>query len=270
VAASNADLQAGRWLWDSGKLAVQRSYHHSYAGPALRSRQRCFWQVRVWDEHDQPSAWSEAASWEMGLLDERDWQAAWIAAGWEEAPHTSPPAPLLRREFRLRAQPVSARLYATSQGVYTAHLNGQRVSDWFLTPGWTAYQHRFQYQTYDVTALLPTGPNAVAAMLGDGWCRGYLGSAAAQLFRQPAGLAAAAARSLCRRQQECDRQRCQLAGRHWPDPGGGPLQRGTVRCPLRTARLGCTRLSRKRMEPSTCGRRRVPAWSPKRPPRAPD
>ena len=175
VAASDTDLQAGRWLWDSGKLAVQRSYHHSYAGPALRSRQRCCWQVRVWDEHDRPSAWSEAASWEMGLLDERDWQAAWIAAGWEEAPHTSPPAPLLRHEFRLRAQPVSARLYATSQGVYTTRLNGQRVSDWSLTPGWTAYQHRFQYQTYDVTALLQAGPNVVAALLGDGWYRGYLG-----------------------------------------------------------------------------------------------
>jgi alpha-L-rhamnosidase len=63
----------------------------------------------------------------------------------------------------------------TSHGLYELHLNGQRVGDQLFTPGWTSYRRRLQYQTYDVTSLLRPGENAVAAMLADGWYRGYLG-----------------------------------------------------------------------------------------------
>lgn len=66
-------------------------------------------------------------------------------------------------------------IYATSLGVYALRLNGQTVGDAVLTPGWTTYQHRIQYQTYDVTALLHDGENVLGALLGDGWYRGHLG-----------------------------------------------------------------------------------------------
>lgn len=175
VAASPDDLHQARYLWDTGKTAGSQNAHHAYAGPALVSRQRYWWQVRVWDEADGPSAWSVPAFWEMGLLAADDWQARWVTPDWDEDTSSSQPAPMLRREFQLKDAPASARLYVTSLGIYEARLNGQRVSDWCFTPGWTTYGHRIQYQTYDVTDLLAAGANAVAVMLGDGWYRGNLG-----------------------------------------------------------------------------------------------
>jgi alpha-L-rhamnosidase len=84
------------------------------------------------------------------------------------------PVRLLRKEIELRAKPVSARLYATALGLYEVSLNGGRVGDELLTPGWTSYRKRLAYQTWDVTARLRAGRNAVAAMLGTGWYKGDL------------------------------------------------------------------------------------------------
>src|ERR1051326_862788 len=109
----------------------------------------------------------------MGLLQPSEWTAAWI--GSSAADSSGGPAPLLRRAFHLRGAVTSARLYATSHGLYELYLNGERVGDWLFTPGWTSYNRRLQYQTYDVTALLRAGDNAIGAILGDGWYRGQLG-----------------------------------------------------------------------------------------------
>ena len=160
----------GAMLWDSGKVQSDESVHVAYAGPALHSGQRSYWRVRVWDGDDQPSEWSASAFWEMGLLDNSEWQADWITPDLQ-----NDASPLLRRSFALDGKVKTARIYATSLGVYELHLNGQRVGDGLLTPGWTSYKNRLQYQVYDVTELLQTGDNAIGAMLGDGWHRGYLG-----------------------------------------------------------------------------------------------
>lgn len=162
-------------LWDSGKVASDQSIHVPYAGAALQPSQRCYWQVRVWDENDSASEWSETAFWEMGLLDSANWQADWITPDWEEDGSWPQPAPLLRRSFSAASDVVTARIYVTSLGLYELRLNGQRAGDAVLTPGWTSYDHRLQYQTYDVTALVREGDNALGVMLSDGWYRGYLG-----------------------------------------------------------------------------------------------
>ncbi|NJM39737.1 MAG: hypothetical protein HC853_02675 [Anaerolineae bacterium] len=159
-------------LWDSGKVISDQSVHVAYGGPSLHSGQRCTWRVQVWDADDQPSDWSDEASWEMGLLNTADWQAQWITPDLEQD-H----APLLRRAFAIDGEITSARIHATSLGLYELHLNGERVGDGQLTPGWTSYKHRLQYQTYDVTAHIKRGDNAMGAMLGDGWYRGFLGFA---------------------------------------------------------------------------------------------
>ena len=169
-----ADDQAG--LWDSGQVASDQSLHRVYQGRPLAARQRAWWQVRVWDEHGQASDWSEAAHWEMGLLEPNDWQAAWIMPD----PALSTPCPRLRATFAVNAPVQSARAYVTSRGVYALELNGQPVSDWLFTPGWTAYRKRLQYQTYDVTAWLQPGPNAMGVDLAEGWFRGRLGPAYGQ------------------------------------------------------------------------------------------
>jgi alpha-L-rhamnosidase len=170
-----ATAATGSLLWDTGRVASAESIHRVYEGKPLASGQRYLWQVQVWDERGRSSGWSEPAWWEMGLLSPADWRASWIEPGLPENIETSPPGPLLRREFRLKRPVAVARAYVTSHGVYEFHLNGRRVGEDVLTPGWTSYRTRLQYQTYDVTSLLRPGDNAAGVMLGNGWYRGNIG-----------------------------------------------------------------------------------------------
>jgi alpha-L-rhamnosidase len=160
-------------LWDSGQVPLDTSIQVVYQGKALTSRQRCYWKVMVWDEAGAASAWSDIAVWEMGLLESSDWGAQWISANLPEDKTIMQPCPMLRTEFTLEGTIKSARLYASSLGTYELHLNGQRVGDAYFTPGWTSYHKRLQYQTYEVTNLLQPGPQALGAILADGWYRGY-------------------------------------------------------------------------------------------------
>src|SRR5437867_11179015 len=176
VAASEADLGRGTdLLWDSGKVASDASVLVDYSGPALGSRTRYYWRVRVWDARGRASPWSAVAYWETALLRPDDWTANWIGPAPSATDSLPSSSPLLRRAFRVGSAVAAARLYVTSLGLYELHLNGQRVGDQLFTPGWTSYHRRLQYQTYDVTRLLRAGENVIGAMLGDGWYRGYLG-----------------------------------------------------------------------------------------------
>jgi alpha-L-rhamnosidase len=113
----------------------------------------------------------------MGLLHPEAWQAAWISPGFDAVQQeTPPPAPYLRRPFAITAPVATARLSITSLGLYEAWLNGVRVGDAWLTPGWTSYHSRVLVQTYDVTQLLGPGENVLGAILGEGWYRGRIGA----------------------------------------------------------------------------------------------
>ena len=176
VASSEANLTRGTdLLWDSGRILSDVSVLVDYGGPPMVSRTRYYWRVRVWDSSGRASSWSPAAYCETGLLQSQDWTAQWIGPAPSASDSLPSPSPLLRRAFRVGGPVRSARLYVASHGLYEVHLNGRRVGDQLFTPGWTSYRHRLQYQTYDVTSLLRRGENAVGAMLGDGWYRGYLG-----------------------------------------------------------------------------------------------
>ncbi len=318
--AENVEHEKGD-IWDSGKVISARSIHIPYAGPALVSRRRYYWTVKIWDADGQPSSSSETGWWEMGLLEKSDWQARWIArpdpeqaadraAGvkWIWLPGTNPethvapgpryfryslslsqlpetatlsisgkdsmeasvngsevgssstwgtfevldilprlktgpnlisvivttsgtggmaallkltepdgtirripsddhwqissspeggfgaaaviadlgaqpiadpwppqPASYFRQTFRVEKKIERARLYSTSLGAYLTFLNGKRVGEDILTPGWTDYDKRIQYQTYDVTDLVKEGANAIGAIVGDGWYASGLG-----------------------------------------------------------------------------------------------
>lgn len=174
VAASESDLAKGKFVWASGKQASDASIGIEYEGTALASGRIYFWQVRVADNHGHVSEWSSTARWEMGLLEAADWKAKWISPDLVEDETKSNPSPMLRTEFSVKKKIERARLYASAMGLYEMSLNGKRVGDQYFTPGWTAYDFRYQYQTYDVTSLVKSGDNAIGARLGDGWYRGRL------------------------------------------------------------------------------------------------
>ena len=108
----------------------------------------------------------------MGLLSESDWKAEWIEIEGDTLQYS--PSPHFRKEFSVGKTVSSARIYVTAHGFYELHLNGKKVGDEVLTPGWTTYGKRLQYQVYDVTEMLRKGDNAIGAVLGDGWYRGSL------------------------------------------------------------------------------------------------
>jgi alpha-L-rhamnosidase len=138
---------------------------------ALGSRERATVRVRV-ASGDRWSDWSEPAEVETGLLDVHDWTAAFVTP--RDVGGLESPAPLVRGMFAVKGPVTQARLYTTALGVYEAWLNGQRVGDEILAPGWTTYQKRLCYQSFDVTALLQEGTNTFDALLGNGWYRGQL------------------------------------------------------------------------------------------------
>lgn len=100
--------------------------------------------------------------------------AAWIASSVSGSPRTSAPSPYFRRMFRLDQPVKSATLTATALGLYECEINGRRVGDEILAPGWTNYHRRVQYQTYDVTGFLEQGENVLGSVLGDGWYCGFV------------------------------------------------------------------------------------------------
>ena len=190
VAGNEEDLEAEEnLLWDSGRVESGRTIGVEYEGEALRSGSHCVWKVRVWNGSGNPSPCSRPAAFETGLLEKSDWEGAWISAGkgpvgdkeppsgeeYDDLANGFAPSPYLRREFPLDKPVSRARLYATARGVYELYINGNRVGNDALAPGWTDYDRRIQYQTYDVTPLLADGPNALGAVLGDGWFAGFVG-----------------------------------------------------------------------------------------------
>ena len=162
-------------LWDSGRVGSDQSVHVPYGGILLlQSGQACYWKVRVWDKEAGQSTWSEPSTWEMGLLSPDAWQAQWINDGKTNPQkdadfYREDPAPLFRREFTVPAGIRRARLYISGLGYYEASLNGVRVGDRLLDPGWTRYSERVLYSSYDVTGQLQQGRNCIGVTLGNGW-----------------------------------------------------------------------------------------------------
>ena len=143
--------------------------------PPLASRDRIALRIRLYGEDGATGEWSAPTALETGLLQPSDWSAAPVGGSWPEEAGTDRRPSRVRRRFHVDAPIASARLHATAHGVFEAEINGTRVGDDVLAPGWTSYAARLRYRTYDVTALLTEGDNVIGAWLGDGWHRGRLG-----------------------------------------------------------------------------------------------
>lgn len=162
-------------VWKSGKVKSAQNINVTYKGKKLNSYARYYWKVRVYDQHGTASAWSPAAWWEMAMTQPSDWNdAEWIGDGSfapkQEADfYKDIPAPLFRESFSIKKEVKKARLYIAGLGYYEASLNGARIGNRVLEPGWTNYGKQVLYSTYDVTDMLNTGENVIGVMLGNGF-----------------------------------------------------------------------------------------------------
>ena len=146
----------------------------NYAGTPLQSFTKYYWRVKVYNQDNEPSAWSETASFETAMLEATDWKAKWISDGSkqpekDEDYYKEDRMPLISKDFKATKKIVSARLYISGVGYYEAYLNGKKIGDHVLDPGFTTYKKQVYYVVYDVSALIKKGNNTAGIMLGNGW-----------------------------------------------------------------------------------------------------
>ena len=175
-------------FWNSGKISSPESAWIDYSGPELKPWKKYFWRVRIWDNADKPSAWSNNAFFITGLFTKEDWNGArWI--GLEEIPDSMllvpgihkgikiegdiatkrSLVPYFRKEFSLKKNIKEAFVSVSGLGQYELYINGHKIGDRFLSPGWTDYQKTCLYNTFDVSEELKQGPNAIGAIVGNGF-----------------------------------------------------------------------------------------------------
>ncbi|MDT8431738.1 MAG: glycoside hydrolase family 78 protein [Bacteroidales bacterium] len=170
-------------MWNTGKVESDQSVFVTYSGAPLQSGTRYYWTVRTCDQDGQVTGWSEPVFFETAL-DDDDWVADWIGTYASKAKTDGgrPRSILLRDEFGLEKNIRLARAYVTGLGSYQLFLNGKKVSDDLLTPGWTDYPTRIMYQVYDVTKYLVRGNNAAGMILGNVWYSSGLGWQGGQTY----------------------------------------------------------------------------------------
>jgi alpha-L-rhamnosidase len=144
--------------WDTGKTASDDPTQVVYNGKPLESDHSYWWKVRYWDKDGNASEYSQSASFDVALFSADDWKGQWIGG-----------ANQLRQEFTLAEAPRRARAYVCGLGYYELRVNGLKIGNNYLDPGWTTFDKRDLYVTYDITANLHRGSNAAGVMLGEGW-----------------------------------------------------------------------------------------------------
>jgi hypothetical protein len=168
--------------WDSKKININQSIQIEYQGKKLVSNKKYYWKVKVWDQDGNPSNWSATAWWQMGLLSKSDWgEASWITMSEldltnyknlgvkEIQAKTKNTLPQFRKDFKIGRPVKNAVAFISGLGQFEMSLNGEKVGDHFLDPGWTTYEKYSLYITFDITGQLRQGENTVGVMLGNGF-----------------------------------------------------------------------------------------------------
>lgn len=171
AASSRAELERDRAdRWDSGRVTSRQTVHVPYGGRPLRSRERVYWRVRSWDREGQPTDWSEPSWFEAGLLEGTDWRGHWIGhpEGGTKGSRVVP-APLFRRAVTVSAPVTRARAYFSGLGYGELWINGRKISEDVLSPGFTHYDRTVLYRTYDLDGVLRVGENVFGVILGNGF-----------------------------------------------------------------------------------------------------
>lgn len=162
----------GDRTWDSGRIASPQTTAVAYGGPALRPEDRCEWWVEVEDDAGERVRSAMARFERMPEI----WTGTWICLPPPmDAHEANRPCVHVRQTVEVPGAVAAARLHVTAAGLIQPWLNGRRVGDDCLAPGWTDYARRVRCRTFDVTSQLRAGPNAVGAVIGDGWYAGRIG-----------------------------------------------------------------------------------------------
>lgn len=171
VADNEADLKKDNGnIWNSGMVKSEQSIKIDYAGKPTESRKRYFWKVKIWNEKNKPTTYSEPSFWEMALLKKEDWSAHWIGKNGTEGKSIE-----LQKEFNLGKRATRARIYVTGLGAYHLIFNGKKVGQDILTPGFTNAMKTIPYQIYEISNDdLTIGVNFITATLGNAWQKGNL------------------------------------------------------------------------------------------------
>ena len=159
LSQNNADV------WESGKVDALKSTAVSYNGPKLSARQRYFWKVRIWTNHNEVSEWSDPAFFEMGLLKPDDWKSGWITY----APGMPGRVLYFKTTFYKEKPIKQARAYISGLGYYEMQINKKKVGDRVLEPAQSSYPKRIYYSTFDVTDFFTEDNNVVLVSVAPGW-----------------------------------------------------------------------------------------------------
>lgn len=166
VASSQENIDANIGdLWDSGKVISSKQYGVKYAGSALESNTKYWWKLTTWDREDKQSPWSNSKTFITAFLNPVEWTANWI----KSSNNTTSVPYMLRKQFDINKTINYATANVCGVGQFELHLNGQKVGDHELDPGWTVYSKSQQYVVFEVTSLLQKGNNAIGVWLADGW-----------------------------------------------------------------------------------------------------
>lgn len=160
-------------IWSTGKIISSENIQVEYAGTLLQSFIKYYWRVKVYNQNDEASSWSDVNFFETAMLN-NDWKAKWIFDGsknpeLDEDYYKDDRMPLFRKEFNAGKKITSARLYISGVGYYEAYINGKKIGDHVLDPGFTTYKKEVLYAVYDITPMIKNGKNVAGVMLGNGW-----------------------------------------------------------------------------------------------------
>jgi len=151
--------------WATPKIASSNNLA-IYNGQQLKPFTKYYWKVQLWDQAGKKLAGSPIASFETGMMGMQNWKGSWISDNKGIAVN---PAPYFRNTFKVTKTIRSARAYIAVAGLYELYLNGKKIGNHRLDPMYTRFDRRTLYVSYDVTAQLQSGKNAVGVLLGNGW-----------------------------------------------------------------------------------------------------
>jgi len=185
-------------IWNSGRIDSSESILVPYNGPQLNPATQYTWKVKIWSANGETSEWSQPSSFTTGLFTDKDWAGAkWIALekdrkDWYVVPGIHSPLvkkhindkdfgtyilPKFKHSFTATKKISRALAFICGLGQFELCINGNKISDDFLDPGWTKYDKKALYVTFDVTKDIKEGNNEIGISLGNGFYniprRGY-------------------------------------------------------------------------------------------------